>query len=363
MNSILSDTQNIAPGAAGLWQSNVDLSALCSFAVPARARYFVALEQEDELPAVLEKANDQDLPVLILGGGSNVLLTDDFPGLVIKIDLKGISVRTDGSSSDHVLLTAAAGENWHALVEYCLKNNLSGIENLAMIPGCVGAAPVQNIGAYGVELSDSLLNVRYFDLQFQQVIQLSKDECQLAYRDSIFKNSLRGKAVILSVCLRLSKTPMLKIEYPALQQALRDNPEPTARDVFNAVCDVRRSKLPDPAVLGNAGSFFRNPVISSEQYRALLLKWPALPCYATDAADKVKLPAAWLIEQAGWKGKRQGDAGVHEQQALVLVNHGHASGSQILQLAKAIARSVKQQFGISLEPEVNILPASAWLTA
>jgi UDP-N-acetylmuramate dehydrogenase len=344
----------------GLWQSDVDLRELCSFAVPARTRFFVALQQEDELPATLDEANDKDLPVLIMGGGSNILLTDNYPGLVVKIDLRGISVRPDSNSADHVLLTAAAGENWHALVEYCLDHQLYGIENLALIPGSAGAAPVQNIGAYGVELSDVLVYVRYFDLQFQQVVQLSAQECQLAYRDSIFKQALKGKAVILSVCLRLSKTPQLKIEYPALQQALHDVRDVTARDVFAAVCAVRRSKLPDPAVLGNAGSFFRNPIIGREQYQSLLQQWPQLPSYATDNNDKVKIPAAWLIERAGWKGKRQGDAGVHDQQALVLVNHGQATGLQILQLAKAVARSVQEQFGISLEPEVNILPASAW---
>jgi UDP-N-acetylmuramate dehydrogenase len=343
----------------GLWQSDVDLRELCSFAVPARTRFFVALEQEDELPATLAEANDKDLPVLIMGGGSNMLLTGDYPGLVVKIDLRGISVRPDSNSADHVLLTAAAGENWHALVEYCLDHHFYGIENLALIPGSAGAAPVQNIGAYGVELSDVLVNVRYFDLRFQQVVQLSAQECQLAYRDSIFKQALKNKAVILSVCLRLSKTPQLKIGYPALQQALHDLPDITARDVFDAVCAVRRSRLPDPAVLGNAGSFFRNPIISLEQYQLLLQQWPQLPSYASDD-NKVKIPAAWLIERAGWKGKRQGDAGVHDQQALVLVNHGQATGLQIMQLAKAVARSVQEQFGISLEPEVNILPTSAW---
>ncbi|MDO8909822.1 MAG: UDP-N-acetylmuramate dehydrogenase [Pseudohongiella sp.] len=344
----------------GLWQSDVDLRRLCSFATAARARFFVALEQEDELPATLDEANDKDLPVLIMGGGSNMLLTENYPGLVVKIDLKGISVRADSSSADHVLLNAAAGENWHALVEYCLDNSFYGIENLALIPGSVGAAPVQNIGAYGVELSDVLVSVRYFDLRFQQVVQLSAQECQLAYRDSIFKQALKGSAVILSVCLRLAKKPDLKIAYPALQQALHDISDPSARDVFNAVCAVRRSKLPDPAVLGNAGSFFRNPVVSRTLYQTLLQQWPELPSYATDNPEKVKLPAAWLIERAGWKGKRHGDAGVHEQQALVLVNYGQATGLQILQLAKAVARSVQQQFNISLEPEVNVLPASAW---
>lgn len=360
MNTVVNQPVKSTPGASALWRSDVDLASLCSFGVPARARYFVALEQEDELPAMLEEANNKDLPVLILGGGSNMLLTEDFPGLVIKIDLKGINVRADSGSDDHILLTAAAGENWHALVQYCMTHHLYGIENLALIPGSVGAAPVQNIGAYGVELSDVLVNVRYFDLRFQQVVQLSSDQCLLSYRDSIFKQALKGSAVILSVCLRLTKKPALKVEYPALKQALSDVESPGPLDVFTAVCAVRRSKLPDPAVLGNAGSFFRNPVISREHYHTLREQWPLLPSYNTQAIEQVKLPAAWLIEHAGWKGKRQGDAGVHEQQALVLVNYGQASGIQILQLAKAIARSVQQQFAVTLEPEVNILPASAW---
>lgn len=362
MKTVVEDENNLGHGISRLWKSDVELRHLNTFSVSARARFFMALEQEDELPAALAEANDADLPVLILGGGSNLLLTEDFPGLVIRIDLKGISVRAD-SNVDHVLVTAAAGENWHELVAYCLQNGWYGIENLALIPGSAGAAPVQNIGAYGVELSDVLVAVRYFDRQQQQVVQLTGEQCQLAYRDSIFKNSLKDRAVILSICLRLSTTPRLKIGYPALLQALKAIPQPDADDVFNAVCSIRRSKLPDPALLGNAGSFFRNPVITRQQYQDLLQQWPQLPHYATASAEHVKLPAAWLIEQAGWKGKRHGDAGIHEHQALVLVNHGQASGLQLVALARAIARSVYQQFAIQLQPEVNIVPASAWLSS
>lgn len=356
----MNDEQSVRSGISRIWKSDIDLRSHTTFAVPVTARYFLALEQEDELPAALEEARDADLPVLILGGGSNILFTENFPGLVIKIDLNGISARADPNSDGHVLVTAAAGENWHALVEYCLQRGWYGLENLALIPGSAGAAPVQNIGAYGVELSDTLVSVRYFDRNSQQVTELSAEACQPGYRDSVFKHRLKDNAVILSVCLRLCKTAQPKTDYPSLQQALGHLTDPDALDVFNAVCNIRRSRLPDPARLGNAGSFFRNPVIRRELYQRLLERWPQLPGFNTDNPDSVKLPAAWLIEQAGWKGIRQGDAGVHEQQALVLVNYGNASGFQLLQLAKAIARDVQQKFGIDLEPEVNILPASAW---
>lgn len=344
----------------GSWLNDVELAGYTSFGVPARARYFASLQQEDELPTLLQEADDKDLPVLMLGGGSNVLFTADFPGLVIQMGLTGIVVRPDPLSAMHVLVTAAAGENWHALVEFCLHNQLVGLENLALIPGSTGAAPVQNIGAYGVELSDVLVSVRYFDRRTQQVQQLSAEQCQLSYRDSIFKHSLKNHAIILSVCLRLSKHAEPVITYPALQQALAHTRQPSAQHVFDAVCAIRRSKLPDPQVLGNAGSFFRNPLVTLAHCEKLQQEWPDLPSYRTDCAQTRKLPAAWLIEKAGWKGYRSGDAGVHTEQALVLVNYGHASGEQLVGLAQKIAASVKQRFDITLQPEVNILPASAW---
>ena len=344
----------------GSWLSHVDLAGFTSFGVPASARFFASLQQEDELPTLLQEADDKDLPVLILGGGSNVLLTADFPGLVIHMALTGIVVRPDPLSAEHFLVTAAAGENWHALVEFCLRNKLVGLENLALIPGSTGAAPVQNIGAYGVELSHVLVGVRYFDRRTQQVHQITAEQCELSYRDSIFKHSLKHHAIILSVCLRLSKGAAPVINYPALQQALSATVHPTPQQVFDAVCAIRRSKLPDPKVLGNAGSFFRNPQVMLAHCERLQREWPDLPSYKTDSELTRKLPAAWLIEKAGWKGYRTGDAGVHTQQALVLVNYGEATGMQLVDLARKIAASVQQRFDISLEPEVNILPASAW---
>lgn len=356
----------------GSWLSHVDLAGFTSFGVPTRARFFASLQQEDELPTLLQEADDKDLPVLILGGGSNLLLTADFPGLVIQMALTGIVVRPDPLSAEHFLVTAAAGENWHALVEFCLRNQLVGLENLALIPGSTGAAPVQNIGAYGVELSDLLVSVRYFDRRTQQVHQITAEQCELSYRDSIFKHSLKHHAIILSVCLRLSKGAAPVLTYPALQQALlysrrsatqstsQLTSQPTPQQVFDAVCAIRRSKLPDPKVLGNAGSFFRNPHVTLAHCERLQRVWPDLPSYRTDSALIRKLPAAWLIEKAGWKGYRTGDAGVHTQQALVLVNYGNATGVQLVDLAFKIVASVKQRFDITLEPEVNILPASVW---
>ena len=341
------------------WQTHKDLSELNSFHVAARARYFVELQQEEMLPGLLSAAEDKQLPVLILGGGSNILLCEDFPGLVIRIALKGITLTEDAANPDQVLLTAAAGENWHDLVRFSLEQQCYGLQNLALIPGSAGAAPVQNIGAYGVELSDVLVSVRYFDRQLHQVIDRPAHECALGYRDSIFKHALKNRAVILSVTLRLQRSATLKLDYPALQQVLKTKLEAganiSAQDVFEAVCAVRRSKLPDPAVLGNAGSFFRNPVVSREHYQHLLQRWPNLPSYATADPDQVKVPAAFLIEQAGWKGKRQGDAGIHTQQALVLVNHGRASGKELLALAQAVADSVEQLSGVRLEAEVNLV--------
>jgi UDP-N-acetylmuramate dehydrogenase len=346
------------------WIANAELSKLTSFAVPARARWLVSIEQEDELPAVLRLAEARDLPVLVLGGGSNVLFTANYPGLVVVLALRGIRVQQQDGL---ILLTAAAGENWHHLVEFSLSRGWFGLENLALIPGSVGAAPVQNIGAYGVEIADRLHSVRYLDLQLMQVVELSAEQCRFSYRDSIFKQELKGRAVILSVTMRLSETAVTVLHYPALREALASPEEQpiTAQQVFAAVCALRRSKLPDPAVLGNAGSFFRNPVISRAQLLQLRAQWPTLPAYEVDDGH-VKLPAAWLIDQAGWKGVRRGAIGVHDKQALVLIHDFRqeadtaCAGARILQLAKDIAADIRHRFAVQLEPEVQIIPADAW---
>jgi UDP-N-acetylmuramate dehydrogenase len=345
------------------WQADASLQALHTFGFAARARWLVQVEQEDELPAILAVAERKDLPVMILGGGSNVLFAADYPGLVIQLQLQGVRSRPEG---ERVLVTAAAGENWHGFVEYCLERGWYGLENLALIPGSVGAAPVQNIGAYGVELAEYLHSVRYLDRQDMSVKTLDSDECQFAYRDSIFKHALRDRAIILSCTFSLNSAPQSRIEYPALQQALAqrtgvDPKQASPQQVFDAVCDLRRSKLPDPAMLGNAGSFFRNPVISRLHCQQLLAEWSDMPVFelAHDTGH-VKVPAAWLIERAGWKGVRRGCIGVHDRQALVLVHdyrqsQGAASGLELVRLANDIADSVQQRFGIQLQPEVQIV--------
>jgi UDP-N-acetylmuramate dehydrogenase len=348
------------------WHSDVDLAGLTSFAVPARARFLVNVEQEDELPGLFARAEQMDLPVLVLGGGSNVLFMDNFPGLVIRIQLKGISSQSDPQDPDAILLNVSAGENWHELVQYTLKKAWYGLENLALIPGSVGAAPVQNIGAYGVELSDVLVSVRYLDTERMQVEQLSLDLCQFGYRDSIFKQTLKNRAVILSCRLRLRRTANVVLHYPALLNYPGASANMSPQALFEAVCDIRRSKLPDPAVLGNAGSFFRNPVVDVALFHSLKAHWPDLPSFPVHdrrgdvSAVQVKVPAAWLIEHAGWKGVRRGEVGVHSQQALVLVNYGGGTGREVLQLALDIAASVDKKFGIALQAEVRVLPNSPW---
>lgn len=364
------------------WQANAELTSLTTFGVAARAQWLCTIGQEDELPVALQQADDKDLPVTVLGGGSNMLLLADIPGLVLHMQLMGIRHQPDPDNKDSVLVSAAAGENWHQLVEYCLHKGWHGLENLALIPGSVGAAPVQNIGAYGVELADVLVSVRYFDTQSVQVITLARDDCKFAYRDSIFKQDLKQQAIILSVTLRLSRVPRTLVTYPALLQHLYQHPSqhpsqlqsqhpsqrltqhPSAdasmspQQVFAAVCDIRRSKLPDPALIGNAGSFFRNPIISADAYAALQSRWPDIPAFAAAGTD-MKVPAAWLIDQAGWKGVRRGAVGVHDKQALVLVNHGGGNGQQVLALAREIVSSVEQTFGVRLQAEVCLVPAPA----
>ena len=338
------------------WQADAQLMALTTFGVPARAQWLCTIGQEDELPVALDQADDKDLAVTILGGGSNMLLLDDVPGLVLHMQLMGIRHTVDHVDSDAVLVTAAAGQNWHQLVAFCLRSGWHGLENLALIPGSVGAAPVQNIGAYGVELSDRLVSVRYFDTQTVQVKELDNSACQFSYRNSIFKHTLKNTAIILSCTFRLTRTPHTVVTYPALLQYSGASADMSPQQVFDAVCAIRRSKLPDPALIGNAGSFFRNPVVSADTFLALQQRWPDIPAFTTANTD-VKIPAAWLIDQAGWKGVRRGAVGVHDQQALVLVNHGGGSGQQILALAMEIVSSVEHRFGVRLQPEVCIVPA------
>ena len=339
---------------AVVFSENVSLKSFNTFGLEASARYFCTVQTENELAEALAFATKKGLPQLILGGGSNILLTKDFDGVVIHIANKGITLRTE--THDQVYVEVAAGESWHSFVVYALSHNWYGIENLSLIPGSVGAAPMQNIGAYGVEVGQMIETVTYFDITMQRFQTISAGACRFGYRESIFKHDLKQTAIIWTVQFRLHKIAHPKVEYGDIQKVLSERgiATPTPADVSEAVIAIRKSKLPDPAELGNAGSFFKNPVISMAHYQKLKATYPTIPSYPAGEND-VKVPAGWLIENTGWKGKRQGQQGVHERQALVLVNYGGATGHQIYRLALDIQSDVLAKFGIKLHPEVNLV--------
>lgn len=328
---------------------NADLRPFNSFGVHERARRLVCVGTEAELRCALALAAAHSWPVTLLGGGSNVLLSGPVDGLVIALRTRGRRIVQRGA--DGVVVEGEAGENWHALVNWTLDQGLSGLENLSLIPGTLGAAPVQNIGAYGVELQDSFESLDALDRHSGQVIHFSRDECCFAYRDSLFKR-MAGRYVILRVRLRLSVAARLKVDYAPLAAAWQATGlrRPDARVVSELVCQIRRSKLPDPAVLGNAGSFFQNPLVSQQQLERLLIEHPQLPHYP-QADGQFKVAAGWLIEKAGWKGYREGNVGVHSEQALVLVNLAAARGSEILALAERVRQDIWARFGLALEIE------------
>lgn len=329
---------------------DVSLRPFNSFGLEAKSRFFVALEHPDDLLHLMQ----QDVwhePRMVLGGGSNVLFAGDFDGLILHNRLQGRELLHQDAES--VVLRVASGENWHCLVQDCVEQGWSGLENLALIPGSVGAAPMQNIGAYGAELQDCCQSVSVCFFRDGGHAELSREQCRFGYRDSIFKHELKDKCLITAVTLRLHRRFQPNLRYAALQQHLQAGRQPTLREVFDAVVTIRQSKLPDPAVLGNAGSFFKNPVIAADQAEQLRAQFPGIPLFVQ--AGQHKVPAAWLIEQCGWKGKRLGAVGAYEKQPLVLVNYGGASGAELLELAGRIRRSVYERFGIVLEPEVNII--------
>lgn len=331
------------------------LKRLNTFHIDAKAQLLGAITSEHQAVELFRSQIYRSHPSLILGSGSNVLFTRDFNGLVIKNELKGIRVLKD--ADDYVTLKVASGELWHPFVVHCVQNEWGGIENLSLIPGTVGAAPMQNIGAYGVEIKETLVSVDAIERQTGDKRKFTTDECRLGYRESIFKSDLKEKFFISSVTLRLTKkNHHLNTSYGAIKDTLQQMnvQKVTIRDISDAVISIRRSKLPDPDDIGNAGSFFKNPVISQDQYLELKKDHPAMPGYFSEN-QSVKVPAAWLIEQDGWKGKRIGDAGVHSKQALVLVNHDNAKGDEIYSLAMKIQSSVKSRFNILLTPEVNII--------
>lgn len=341
-------------------QENVDLSSRNTFGIHARARYFCAVRSLQELKVALQFRRVRQLPLLVLGGGSNVLLCADYPGVVVQMALSGIEMMAERDGE--VLVRAASGESWHGFVQYCLQSGCYGLENLALIPGSVGAAPIQNIGAYGVEIRELVSEVTVLDVGSGDLETMTAAQCEFDYRDSVFKGRLRGRKIVLDVTFRLHRQPRVNLSYGVLAQALSELSDPQPGDVFAAVCAIRTGKLPDPAVLGNAGSFFKNPVLSREHYERLLQSYAGLPSYPVyDSAGQlstamVKVPAAWLIEQAGWKGKSCGRAAVYHKQPLVLVNLGGATAQELVTLARQILASVERLFDIRLEPEVQWIP-------
>lgn len=335
-------------------QENCSIKPYSTFGIEAKARYFVKVSTVEELSEAMHHPCIADLPVLILGGGSNLLFTKDFEGLIIKIEFKGIEVVHQ--NEDIVLVTAGAGEGWDNFVSICVEKGYAGLENLSLIPGVVGTSPVQNIGAYGVEVKDTIDHVTVYDRNTGKICVLANADCHFGYRESIFKYSAKGRYIITSVAFRLLLNPVFHTQYGAITEELAtmgvNNLSLSA--IRNAVISIRSRKLPDPLIIGNAGSFFKNPTVDAFQYERLHDSFPGIVAYVLSDGS-YKLAAGWMIEQCGWKGYRKGDAGVHSPQALVLVNYGHATGSEMLELATAIQSSIKAKFEIDLEMEVNVI--------
>jgi UDP-N-acetylmuramate dehydrogenase len=335
-------------------QQNIPLRQYNTLGIDAIARYFGAFISLEELSELIEKNPITGKTPLIVGGGSNILFKDDVNGLVLKNDIPGLDiVRED---ADHVYIKAGAGENWHGFVQFCLKNNWAGVENLSLIPGCVGASPMQNIGAYGVEIKEIFEQLEAWHVHDKEVHVFRAADCAFGYRESVFKGKYRNQYVILNVTYRLNKRPHFNTSYGAIEHELERMgvQQLTIQAVSQAVINIRTSKLPDPARIGNAGSFFKNPSVAAAVYGELKKQFPDIVGYA-NADGTIKLAAGWLIEQSGWKGYRRGDAGVHEKQALVLVNYGNATGKEIYDLSEDVMRSVYSKFGVHLEREVNVV--------
>ena len=339
-------------------QENISLKNYNTFGIDVNAKRFVSVTSVYELQQLLQTEKD----VFLISGGSNMLLTKDLDKLVVHIDLKGISI--DRENENNLNITVNAGENWHEFVLWCVSENYGGIENLSLIPGNVGTCPIQNIGAYGVEVKDLITKVEAIEIATQKLVSFAADECNFGYRNSIFKNEVKGKYIIISVSFLLTKNNhKLTTSYGAIETELASKKikNPTIQNISEAVIAIRQSKLPDPKKIGNSGSFFKNPVISISLFDKIQKDFPNIPSYPviSNAGEKLKdmlkVPAGWLIEQGGFKGKRFGNFGVHEKQALVLVNYGHATGQEIYQLAQKIQKTIKDTFSIDLEIEVNII--------
>lgn len=336
-------------------KEDFSIKGLNTFGIDVKTRYYANPRNIGELNRLREQGVFSDNPVLILGGGSNLLFTGNYEGIIVRPELKGIEIIPD--TGDRVFVKASAGESWQDLIEFCLHNNLGGLENLSLIPGHVGAAPIQNIGAYGVEQQDVFLELEAMELSTGEIRHFNKESCEFGYRESIFKKRLKGKYIILNVTYSLLKSPhQYNIEYSALKNELGNlkREELSIRKISEAVSRIRRSKLPEPEEIGNAGSFFKNPVVDNEKYLQLEREHTGIVAYPLQDGT-YKIAAGWLIDNAGWKGKRMGDAGVHNKQALVLVNYGHATGREIFELSERIRKDIHQKFRIDLEREVTVI--------
>lgn len=334
-------------------QQNVSLKNYNTFGVDVKAKYFAEAHSVDELRSLLQSPELKTNPLFVLGGGSNLLLTKDYEGFVLKVSIKEIK---ECKEDNDVFVEAGAGEVWKDFVNYCVDKGFAGIENLSLIPGTVGASPIQNIGAYGVELKDVFHSLRAIEINTGELKTFSKEECEFAYRESIFKGRLKGKYIITSVVFKLSTVPHLHLQYGAIEDELKKRgiAHPGIKEVSDVVSHIRVSKLPDPSTIGNSGSFFKNPIIPKAHFEELIKKFPDLVHYpAHDHYEKIA--AGWLIEQCGWKGKQVGHTGTWKNQALVIVNHGGATGKEIYDFSEQIIRSVHDRFGITLEREVNII--------
>lgn len=336
-------------------KTKVDLSPYNTLGVSAVAKRFVDVNSKKQFLDLFEDRFFDDNRPFVLGGGSNILFLDHPSQPILKVSIKGKEVVDE--KSGFVKINIGAGENWHRFVTWAVENNFGGIENLALIPGTVGAAPIQNIGAYGVELEQVFESLELFDMRDGTFKKFDHNACKFGYRDSVFKQELKGKVVVTNVTLKLTiKNHNIEATYSSLQSYLSEKgvENPSIEDIYKAVIDIRTSKLPDPKLIGNAGSFFKNPVVNSKQFESLHDRYEEMPFYKLND-EEVKIPAGWLIEKTGWKGKRIGDVGTYKNQALVIVNHGKATGSEILSFSKQIQKSVLKEFGIELVPEVNIV--------
>ena len=333
---------------------NYPLLKLNTFGIDVKAKYFTSINTINELIEVTKTNVFKDLELLILGGGSNILLTKDFDGLVILNNIKGKEIIDQNQQS--IFLKIGAGENWHELVMYCVDNGWGGIENLSLIPGNTGTAPMQNIGAYGVEIKETFIELEALEISSGKIVKFNNSDCEFGYRESVFKNKMKNQYIILNITLELKKNPVLNINYGDVKAILESQniKNPAIKEVSNAIIRIRQSKLPDPKKIGNSGSFFKNPLVSLNQLELIKKNYPNVVNYEINE-NEFKIAAGWLIERAGWKGKKFNNYGIHEKQALVLVNYGLANGMEIFELSEKIILDIKDKFGITLEREVNII--------